>query len=107
MSAYQVMRLTATEVTFVLASGGHNVGVISPPGVANRSYQQLTTQAGAHIESPATWQHTAPTTAGSWWPAWHDWLMAHSSGSVPASTRQPTTSWGPAPGDYVMVRYDD
>jgi polyhydroxyalkanoate synthase len=106
-SAYQVLRLTATEVTFVLASGGHNAGVISPPGVAHRSYQQLTTQADAHIESPATWQLTAPTTPGSWWPAWHDWLVAHSSASVPASTRQPVGGLAAAPGSYVLVRYDD
>ncbi len=106
-SAYQVMRLTPSEVTFVLASGGHNAGVISPPGLPNRSYQQLTTQAGAHIDSPTTWQHTAPTFSGSWWPAWHDWLMAHSSGTVPAATRQPLGSLGAAPGTYVAVRYDD
>jgi polyhydroxyalkanoate synthase len=106
-SAYQVMRLTHSEVTFVLASGGHNVGVISPVGLPDRSYQQLTTQAGAHIESPASWQHTAPTTSGSWWSAWHDWLIAHSSGTVPAATRQPVGTWGAAPGTYVSVRYDD
>lgn len=106
-SAYQVMRLAPSEVTFVLASGGHNAGVISPPGLPDRSYQQLTTQAGAHIESPTTWQHTAPTTPGSWWPAWHDWLLAHSSGTVPATERHPGTSLMAAPGDYVWVRYDD
>jgi polyhydroxyalkanoate synthase len=106
-SAYQVMRLTHSEVTFVLASGGHNVGVISPPGIPNRSYQQLTTRAGEHIESPNTWQRTAPTTSGSWWPAWHDWLMTHGTSQVPASTRLPRATLGHAPGDYVSVRYDD
>ena len=106
-SAYQVMRLTSCEVTFVLASGGHNAGVISPPGVPHRSYQQLTTKAHAHMESPTTWQQAAPTTPGSWWPAWHAWLSAHSSGQVAASTRQPQEVLDAAPGRYVLVRYED
>ena len=106
-SAYKVMRLTRSDVTFVLTSGGHNAGVLSVPGQAFRHFQKLTTQAGAHLGSTENWRQKAPTVDGSWWPEWHAWLVQHSSGTVPAQQRLVSHSQGPAPGRYVLVRYPD
>lgn len=106
-SAYEVSRLTQSEVTFILASGGHNAGILSPPNAPERSYQQLTTPSNSGIESAPTWQKLAPTTNGSWWSAWHAWLVTHSSGTVPASQRVALDPICDAPGTYVFVRYKD
>jgi polyhydroxyalkanoate synthase len=106
-SAYEVSRLTQSEVTFILASGGHNAGILSPPGATDRSYQHHTMPLDLRIESPQTWQHMARSVNGSWWPAWHAWLVAHSSGSIPAHQREALDPIAKAPGSYVFVRYDD
>lgn len=106
-SAYEVSRLTQSEVTFVLASGGHNAGILSPVGATDRSYQQHTMPLNSRIESPQTWQQTAKSVNGSWWPAWHAWLVTHSSGSIPAHQREALDPITQAPGSYVFVRYDD
>ena len=106
-SAYKVMRLTRSAVTFGLTSGGHNAGVLSVPGTPFHSYQQLTTQADMHLDSPESWRQKAPTFEGSWWSEWHRWLVQHGSGTVLADQRAAADSLGPAPGHYVLVRYKD
>jgi polyhydroxyalkanoate synthase len=51
--------------------------------------------AGGPWQDPDTWQAAAPRFEGSWWTAWHDWLLAQGSGrSVPA--RQPAEAGRPA-----------
>jgi polyhydroxyalkanoate synthase len=106
-SAYKVKRLVHADVTFVLTSGGHNAGVVSEPGHAGRNYQMLLTPASAHRLSPEAWQRRAPHYKGSWWPAWHEWLLAHGSGTVPARRVSPAHSLMAAPGSYVLMRYQD
>lgn len=41
-SVFKLHLLCDTEITFLLTSGGHNAGVVSPPGKAGRSYQLAT-----------------------------------------------------------------
>lgn len=95
----------ACELTFVLASGGHNVGVISEPGHPRRSYQIATRKEGDHYIGPALWQARTPTEGGSWWPAWEDWLSRNSTGRVaPPAAGAPDRGYpvlGDAPGTYV------
>ena len=107
-SVYKVLRLTETELTFVLTSGGHNAGIVSEPGHPKRHYALLACGAEDPWMSPDDWQRAAPRHEGSWWTAWHDWLLAHGSGrQVPAREIAPEAALMPAPGEYVMVRYPD
>ena len=41
-SVYKVSLFTDTDVTFALASGGHNVGIVNPPSQAKGSFQLMT-----------------------------------------------------------------
>ena len=107
-AAYKITLLTHAEVTFCLCSGGHNVGVINPPGAGvKRSYQLATREAGAHYMDPDTWLATAPEYEGSWWPALDDWLQRQTSQRVvpPAMGNQANgyPALEDAPGRYVLV----
>lgn len=106
-SVYKIHQLADGDITFVLTSGGHNAGIISEPGHANRRYQMLTRHTGEHWMSPQAWQAAAPTTEGSWWTAWHEWLVAHGEGEVRARRVSPSASLGEAPGEYVHICYED
>jgi polyhydroxyalkanoate synthase len=107
-SVHKIHQLTQSPVDFVLTRGGHNAGIISEPGHANRSYRRLALAADAPRLSPQAWQAQAPEFEGSWWPAWSDWLKAQGSGEqVPARQPLHTPELGAAPGHYVMQRYAD
>ncbi|NIC43457.1 alpha/beta hydrolase [Aquabacterium sp. A08] len=107
-SVYKIHRLVSAEVTFVLTSGGHNAGIVSEPGHPGRHHQQLTTATDMPWRTPDEWLAAAPVHDGSWWPAWSEWLVAQGSGQrVPARHPPPHARLGPAPGQYVMVRYGD
>ncbi len=107
-SVYKIHRLVNAPVSFVLASGGHNVGIVNPPGgpAASRQASYLVASHAAG-EAPAgadEWKQGAQRHEGSWWPAWHAWLRGHSSGSakareLPAAARG--TAVIKAPGTYV------
>ncbi len=84
-SAYKIHLLSdAPEVTFVLTSGGHNAGIVSPPGNPRRSYRIATTYERDRYQSPEAWEQSAESRSGSWWPEWCDWLKARSSTPVQA-----------------------
>ncbi|MEO5932602.1 MAG: alpha/beta fold hydrolase [Duganella sp.] len=98
-SVYKILPLTDTEVTFLLTSGGHNAGVVSPPGTAARSYQVCTHAYDAPYIDPDSWQEEAPAHDGSWWPDWEAWLSRHAG----AERQPPPPAQGrDAPGSYVL-----
>jgi polyhydroxyalkanoate synthase len=111
-SGYKIHLLTDDEIEFVLTSGGHNVGIVSPPSGPSASqvasYRIARRAAGAGYQDPQTWLDTATVRAGSWWPAWQRWLAAHSRAKVAAP---PIGGKGPArlrplydaPGRYVHM----
>jgi len=107
-SAFKVHRLTDAEVTFVLASGGHNGGVVSEPGRENRHFRILTSHHDAPHLDPETWLEQARYETGSWWPAWIDWLNQHSGDPVPSPTvgggLDVFTPLSAAPGRYILER---
>ncbi|MDB5855855.1 MAG: poly-beta-hydroxybutyrate polymerase [Herminiimonas sp.] len=99
-SAFKIHLLTDTEVTFLLTSGGHNAGVVSPPGHPRRSFQAAIHAENGPYVDPDTWQATVPVQEGSWWPAWESWLAGRSG----KKTSPPAMgdSLCDAPGHYVL-----
>ncbi len=75
-SVYKICLFTDTDVTFALASGGHNVGIVNPPAQKRGSFQLMTMKHGARYVEPDTWVASAPAYEGSWWPAWEEWVRA-------------------------------
>jgi polyhydroxyalkanoate synthase len=107
-SVYKLHRLTRTALTFVLTNGGHNAGIVSEPGHHNRRYAIQTTEPGDPARDPDEWQKHATPQDGSWWTAWHTWLLAHGSPARVSARRVDTTAaLCDAPGSNVMVRYND
>jgi poly[(R)-3-hydroxyalkanoate] polymerase subunit PhaC len=105
-STYKIHLLTDCEVTYLLASGGHNAGIVSEPGRDGRSYQVRTTEHDDRYLDPDTFLAVAPREEGSWWPKWTDWLAARSGAPVaPRDTGAPAQGYPPlgdAPGVYVL-----
>ncbi len=105
-SVYKVRLFTDTDVTFALASGGHNAGIVNPPARARGSYQLMTMGRGDRYVEPDTWLASAPAYEGSWWPAWEAWLRASGSGETVDPPHLGATEAGlpplcDAPGAYV------
>ncbi|WP_313706401.1 alpha/beta fold hydrolase [Massilia sp.] len=100
-SVYKIGLLTDTEVSFLLTSGGHNAGVVAPPGGAGRAYQLASQADGAPYIDPERWQREAPVTEGSWWPAWEAWLAERAGPLIDAPRLPPGLE--PAPGRYVLA----
>lgn len=105
-SVYKVSLFTDNDLTFVLTTGGHNVGIVAAPGGDNRHYHIGTRRAGDRYVDPDTWLLRAHQQDGSWWPAFADWLSAHSSSGriAPPQMGAPERglmALGPAPGTYV------
>jgi polyhydroxyalkanoate synthase subunit PhaC len=107
-SVFKVHHLADAAITFVLTSGGHNAGIVSEPGHAHRHYAVQTRPANGAWQDPCDWQASATQVEGSWWPAWHDWLLQQGSGkTVKARTPAQASVLCDAPGTYVMQRYKD
>ena len=104
-SVYKIHYQVDADVTFVLASGGHNAGIVAPPGEAGHTYRIKTEVAHATYTGPDEWLNKVPSVEGSWWPEWTKWLAAL-SGEPSAPPRMGTGTDGgkslpDAPGDYV------
>lgn len=106
-SVYKIHLQTDTHVTFILAAGGHNAGIVSEPGRPRRSYQIAATEDGHGWTGPDEWEANAPVREGSWWEAMDDWLKARSGKPVAPPPMDPAHVLCDAPGEYVMVRYAD
>lgn len=107
-SVYKLHLLSDTDLTFVLTTGGHNAGIVSPPGHPRRSYRLHRRPPHGKYLDPEQYLAGASQHEGSWWPAWQAWL-AHRSGKpvppppmgAPAKGRPPLDA---APGRYVLMR---
>ena len=90
-SVYKIQLFADADVTFVLASGGHNVGIVSPVnGFADAAYQLATCRHEQPYADPDNWAAGTSSRQGSWWPAWQAWLAERSGPRVaPPSLGRP------------------
>lgn len=106
-SVYKINLLTDTDVTFLLTSGGHNAGIVSPPDHSNRFYQMgIRHHDDPHI-SQDDWFEQTPKAEGSWWPAWQAWLVEYSGKKIEqpkmGNAKDGYAVLCDAPGEYVFV----
>ncbi|WP_228892943.1 PHA/PHB synthase family protein [Pseudoduganella aquatica] len=105
-SVYKIHLLCGAPFDFVLASGGHNAGVVSEPGHANRSYRIRPAHRSPNgYSSPDEWLGQSESIEGSWWPHWQQWLLRHSDRQRAAPpVVAPEQVLGQAPGSFVVQR---
>ncbi|MEZ5934947.1 MAG: alpha/beta fold hydrolase [Alphaproteobacteria bacterium] len=105
-SVHKITVHPATDITFLLTSGGHNAGIVSEPGHKGRRYRIATKRAGERYLDPDRWLAAVPATEGSWWPAWQTWLAGLSTErTAPPAMGAPDNGYPPledAPGLYVL-----
>jgi len=105
-STYKICLQAETEVTYLLASGGHNVGIVSEPGHPEHGFRVSRKAADGHYRDPDWFLREAQRKAGSWWPEWIGWLGEHSGAAVappPLGAAQAgLPPLGDAPGTYVF-----
>jgi poly[(R)-3-hydroxyalkanoate] polymerase subunit PhaC len=102
-STYKINFLTDADVTYLLASGGHNAGIVSEPGHDHRGFQVMTRKGDDRYVDPETFLAQAPRRDGSWWPEWSAWLAARSGEAIdpPAMGGPDRVMLADAPGTYV------
>ena len=110
-SAYKIHHLiSGADISFVLTSGGHNAGVVSPPDHPRRTFQAATRKAGEQYTDPQSWRTRTPLQKSSWWPNWQTWLAEQSAGQRTApppmggSAESGYAAIHDAPGLYVRQR---
>jgi polyhydroxyalkanoate synthase len=108
-SVYKVDNLVRSDdLTFLLTAGGHNAGIVCGPVHPKRHYRVRTRRLADPHLAPEDWMEAATKHDGSWWPAWHRWLAAHSSAmGKPPAMGAPSKGYRvieDAPGQYVRQR---
>ncbi len=105
-STYKINLQAETEVTYLLTTGGHNVGIVSEPEHAGRSFRVTSKKNGDNYLDPERFLAEARREEGSWWPEWTAWLGARSGApGAPPEMGAPHRGYsllGDAPGSYVF-----
>ena len=107
-SVYMLHLYADADITFCLTSGGHNVGIVNPPGAESppRHYRIATKRTDDRYVDPDQWFARTAPHEGSWWPAWQAWL-AQRGGPLVAPPAMGSADFAPmenAPGTYVLMR---
>lgn len=108
-SVFKINLLTSGDVTFVLTSGGHNVGIVSMPVKKTKRYYRSSTfkEEDRYID-PDRWHQETKRVLGSWWPVLAAWLQNQSGKKVdPPSMGSREKGYRPlldAPGLYVKQK---
>lgn len=110
-TVYKMHAYTFPEITFLLTTGGHNAGIVSPPitrlGHKTRSYRMSVRAKNNHTYiEPEAWKNLTPSQEGSWWIPFVEWLNTHSEGPHDLPTMGAADKGYPAlmdaPGTYVL-----
>ncbi len=104
-STYKINYLAAgADITYVLASGGHNAGIVASPEERGHSYQVLGKEADSPYLGPDEWLQLARRHEGSWWPEWVRFLDDNSGKPVapPEMGGSKRSVLADAPGQYVL-----
>jgi polyhydroxyalkanoate synthase len=105
-SVHKIQLLADADIAFVLASGGHNAGIVAPPSEEGHSYQLLERKADGPYVGPDEWLQKAAHREGSWWLEWVRFLTAYSDTWVPAQPSLHGPQGEPplddAPGRYIL-----
>jgi polyhydroxyalkanoate synthase len=100
-NAYRGAAALGGDTRFVLSTSGHIQALINPPGPESKSSYRA---AMNPEQDPADFVRDVPTTSGSWWPDWKDWLVARSGETKAARKTLGSKRYKPeanAPGTYV------
>ncbi len=102
-SVYKIHHYVRVDVTFLLTSGGHNVGIVNPIDHPHSGYRIKTTAVQDRSVDPDSWLQQAQSNDGSWWPALQQWLVQHSSKKqIAARVIKEEGVLEAAPGSYVL-----
>jgi len=99
-SAYKTVGLVSGPVRFVLGSGGHIAGIVSPPGP--KAWHLVGAE---NVPSAREWRAGAERHGGSWWEDWAAW-SAENSGPMTDPPRMGSDAHpvlGDGPGRYVKT----
>ncbi|WP_082060379.1 PHA/PHB synthase family protein [Legionella hackeliae] len=102
-SVYKIHLMMNNDITFVLTAGGHNAGIVSEPGHKGRSYRIRERKKDSTFVDADHWLRLARKRNGSWWIAWHQWLVRKSS-KERVSPPKLEPSLLSAPGTYVLQK---
>jgi polyhydroxyalkanoate synthase len=101
-SAYKTVNLVSGPVRFVLGSGGHIAGIVSPPGP--KVWYQVADGDEKLPVTAAEWRSGAARKQGTWWDDWARWSTETSGPMVEpppmGSAKYPVL--GAGPGTYVL-----
>ena len=104
-SVYKLHLISELDLTYVLANGGHNAGIVSEPGHKGRWFRVAHRPRGSKYVDPDTWVEATAKATGSWWTAWNAWLKRTSAGreSPPpmGAAGKGYFALGAAPGRYL------
>lgn len=102
-SVYKINLLSgASELTFLLTSGGHNAGIVTPPGHPRRHYRVSVRKREDVFQSAEDWFADNTPEQGSWWPVWQRWLKSRSGHKIKPPKNDQILAQ--APGTYVFQK---
>src|SRR5450755_2554594 len=98
-SSYQTIRLLGGDVRYVLVSGGHIAGIVSPP-----EPKAWVMSSDEYPPTAEEWRAAATRRSESWWEDWSRWMAERAGplGKPPrvGDRRHPILADGP--GEYVL-----
>lgn len=100
VNCYRSSQLLGGKVRFVLSTNGHIAALVNPPGNRKSSFQS----SDDNTRDPQDWRRETPTSQGTWWSDYAEWLGARSGESRPAPADLGNARHRPieaAPGRYV------